>query len=283
MSERANLVKGPGFLPVLLLSLVTLMGAEAVCQDNVKPRILILFDTSGSMTFNIDESDTEDGGAPTWGDGSVDAYGSRYCCPGLGESRMRIAKDAMTQMIDSTGDIEFALMKFPQDYDASGTSGFSVQWYRNNQVSGDNDILRYEGLGADAADLVSGTWYDYSDYFLDGTYPDFAEDTYLCEEFPGDTDDYGDKIAEMKAWIDHHEFGVDTATDAESNVVHLPDTSTYESPVSLDFTEQELRADGGTPLGEAVHAAYRYLDAVKAADPVRRCFDIFLIVFILLY
>ncbi|MBN2527444.1 MAG: fibro-slime domain-containing protein [Deltaproteobacteria bacterium] len=278
MSEQKNGKFLQGLLFTGMLGALLLMGSDAWCQNTVKPRILILFDTSGSMTFDIDKNNLATGGTPTFGDGSGDPFGDRYCCSGLGESRLRIAKDAMTQMLDSTGDIDFALMKFPQDYEISGTDGFSVQWYRNNQHLEENDMLRYQGLGATDADLVNGMWYDYSSYFLDGVYPNFATDTFLCEEFPTDTDDYGDKVTELKAWFDNHEYGTDTGYNANSEVVQLPAASPFESPVVGDFTEQELRGDGGTPLGEAVHAAYVYLNSVMAQDPVSACRPYYLII-----
>ncbi|MBN2527424.1 MAG: fibro-slime domain-containing protein [Deltaproteobacteria bacterium] len=261
------------FLFGSVMALALTISFAARSQSTVKPRILILFDTSGSMTFDI-------GGSPTFGDGSRDIYADRYCCPGLGESRMRIAKDAITQMIDSTGDIEFALMKFPQAYDADGNPGFQVQWYVNNQSQGANDSLRYQGLGAGDTDEVTvGTdvYYDYAPYFISDSDSSFNQAFYLCEEFPDADDLYYEKIEELKAWFDHVEYDSDTSMDIDSNVFVAPLTSVYPSPYS-ELTEQELRGDGGTPLGEAVHAAYRYLAQVKAADPVSECRPYYLVI-----
>ena len=272
MSNEHKGRNGQKLLPALILGALMLMGTEAVSQSTVKPRILILFDTSGSMTFDINGNETR-------GDGSGDVYGDRYCCPGQGESRLRIAKDAITQMIDSTGDIEFALMKFPQQYDPVGDNGFRMQWYKYNQVAGEHDVLRYQGLGAGDTDVVydtdSDTYFDYGPYFITGT--DFNTQYYLCEEFPDTADDYAAKVDELKAWFDHTEYDTDTAYDADSDTYVVPLSSPFISPFS-DYTEQELRGDGGTPLGEAIHSAYRYLYDVIAADAKSACRPYYLIV-----
>jgi fibro-slime domain-containing protein len=272
MSNEHKGRNGQKLLPALILGALMLMGTEAVSQSTVKPRILILFDTSGSMTFDIDGNETR-------GDGSGDMYGDRYCCPGQGESRLRIAKDAITQMIDSTGDIEFALMKFPQQYDPVGDNGYEMQWYKYNQVAGEHDVLRYQGLGASDTDVVydtdSDTYFDYGPYFITDT--DFNTQYYLCEEFPDTADDYAVKVEELKAWFDHTEYDTDTAYDADSDTYVVPLSSPFISPFS-DYTEQELRGDGGTPLGEAIHSAYRYLYDVIAADTKSACRPYYLIV-----
>ncbi|MCP4676219.1 MAG: hypothetical protein GY854_12065, partial [Deltaproteobacteria bacterium] len=97
------------------LGLVTLWtGSAQAQQTQIKPSILLIFDTSGSMTWHIDTpTDSEGSGSwmGTYGDGSWDPWGSRFCCPGTGGSRLYIAKEAMRQMIFATGDIEFSLMK----------------------------------------------------------------------------------------------------------------------------------------------------------------------------
>ena len=73
--------------------------APSRADAQIKPRILILFDTSGSMAQKITPTQT-------WGDGSIDTWGTRQCCPGLGDSRLFIAKKAMRSMLYEAGDGE---------------------------------------------------------------------------------------------------------------------------------------------------------------------------------
>jgi len=238
-------------MAVVFLCLST-AALPAAAQDSAKARILILFDTSGSMTWAVDGSETN-------GDGSGDPWNSRFCCPGIGFSRLHIAKNAMTKMIDATGDIEFALMKFPQDYDPDQDFAVEAPWYKYNQEAGEVDLLRYQGLtGAFDAGL---NLYDYSAVFTDSR-------TYLCETFTAGNAD------EIKDWFDNHEYESDGT----------PSLSLYGSPFdepgTPDMTEQELRADGGTPLGEAINAAYDFMDDAKAADthPLAACRPWYLLV-----
>lgn len=254
---------------IAAIASVMMMTGVAHGQDAVKPRILILFDTSGSMTFDID-------GNATNGDGSADIFNSRFCCPGLGDSRLHIAKQAMTQMIDATGDIEFALMKFPQSYVEDQALGTSALWYSSNQVLGQNDILRYHGLGGGVGDSagefnVNGDdveLFYYDTYFGDPSLPSASREEYLCEDFAAGS-------MELKAWFDHKEY------DAAGAALTSP--YSFQSPfwvetTNEDITEQELRADGGTPLGEAVNAAYWYLKGVIAADPKKDCRPYYLVI-----
>ena len=134
MMSRSSVVLG--FCSLMLVSL-GFMPSNVSAQTQVKPRIVIIFDTSGSMLFDIDSTSA----IPTWGDGSWDPYGGRFCCPGVGNSRLFAAKEAIQQMIYATGDIEFSLMKFAQEY--STDSGWEYLYYQSNQVSGSDDVIRY--------------------------------------------------------------------------------------------------------------------------------------------
>ena len=122
--RKSDHIVGFNFINRRVLAAVTLLccvvlGNAASAQE-IKPRILILFDTSGSMARDIGVYDPALGynqANSTNGDGSGDVFDTSYqCCEGAGGSRMFIAKEAMREMILATGDIEFALMKFPQRY-----------------------------------------------------------------------------------------------------------------------------------------------------------------------
>ncbi|MCK9463254.1 MAG: MopE-related protein, partial [Proteobacteria bacterium] len=228
-----------GFSAVALFAALSFAPARADAQ--IKPRILILFDTSGSMTLNIS-------GAQTYGDGTTDPWDTRQCCPGYGDSRLFIAKKAMRSMLYEAGDIDFALMKFPQEYTAAFVSddAWRADWYGNNQEIGHRDILRYRGI----AGTGSAAPYNYT---AAGAFS--TQSNYLCEGF------VAENTPEIVAWMDNTEFLAEGT----------PKVSTFQGPVTGDYTEQELRGDGGTPLGEALEAARAYLIGVMNADPYRDC------------
>lgn len=70
-----------------------------------KPRVLVIFDTSGSMAFST--SDGDDCGNKYGG-------GWKLCS----DSRLGVAKAAMTQLVQNNTDIDFGLMRF--NYDQGG-------------------------------------------------------------------------------------------------------------------------------------------------------------------
>ncbi len=115
---------------------LALLGAMLLCASGawaqLKPRVLILIDTSGSMSWALG-STTE-----IRGDGSDDpfwrtpltaqnrnfSHGSDANGNGLyDDSRIYVVKEAFSQMIYMTGDIEFGLSEFPHSYQTDGTTG----------------------------------------------------------------------------------------------------------------------------------------------------------------
>ncbi|MEE2789865.1 MAG: hypothetical protein VX589_21165 [Myxococcota bacterium] len=96
------MTQGPGLRQILLgcLSLATLAGA-AVAQE-YRPRILVIFDTSGSMQQDAATS------MDTGGDGSL-----AYPTPGR-QPRIFVGKQALRDIIANTSEADFALMSYPQ-------------------------------------------------------------------------------------------------------------------------------------------------------------------------
>ena len=99
--------------------------------DEIRARLLIVFDTSGSMNFNTCAAEF------TGGDGSLECPGADVACgTGPGEcdatdcgnalpddSRMANVKIGMSNVIAAFGETEFALMRFfqrPEDFDCPG-------------------------------------------------------------------------------------------------------------------------------------------------------------------
>lgn len=108
------------------------------------PNVLIIFDTSGSMTFDtsgrsggegcIESGDG--GGCATGGDGSKDH-------PGLQPTtnRMYIAKAAIASVLQSIGGARYGLMRFHQR--ESSSASLDAYWYRDDR--GRVERLHYSG------------------------------------------------------------------------------------------------------------------------------------------
>ncbi len=83
------------------------------------PRVVVIFDTSGSMGVDVETGD------PTGGDNSP-AY------PGDGRiSRLYTAKEALRALVATTSEVEFALMRYPQR-EGAGINRGAVDGYQNN-------------------------------------------------------------------------------------------------------------------------------------------------------
>lgn len=240
------------FLSALLVVTVSVGARPVQAQNDIKPRILIVFDTSGSMAWDFDGDDT-------YGDGSIDNWGGgRSCCPGTGDSRMYAAKEAMVQMLNASGEIEFGLLKFSQAYSSSQVayswgSTFRSNQYYGNQVNNQWDMLRYGGMN-DFSDETEYLAVGFGDYASSGT--DLVYGRSVNTE---------NNRSEVVMWMDHHEYGDGTKEG---------DGSLFLGPAG-DNLEQELRADGSTPLGEALNAAEDYLtllrDPATGLDDFRSC------------
>ncbi|HCV05845.1 pilin biogenesis protein [Pseudoalteromonas sp. APAL1] len=87
---------------VIFSSMAHAEDIELYVNHNVKldekPRVLIVFDTSGSMAFSTSS-----------GFNCGFSYGRYILCP---DSRLGIAQDAITNLIDGNDDIDFGLMRF---------------------------------------------------------------------------------------------------------------------------------------------------------------------------
>jgi MYXO-CTERM domain-containing protein/uncharacterized repeat protein (TIGR01451 family) len=90
----------------------------AFTTTEVKPRMLIAFDTSGSMNWTTCASDF------TGGDGSAQCPGGDVACATCGgagcgdgkanDSRLFKVKDGITQVVDAFGEVDYGLMRFHQ-------------------------------------------------------------------------------------------------------------------------------------------------------------------------
>ncbi|MBW2261442.1 MAG: hypothetical protein JRG91_05650, partial [Deltaproteobacteria bacterium] len=184
------MMKRASFLIVAGIMVAGFLAAPLSAQaqgTQIKPYMMLVVDTSGSMAWDVS-------GTYTWGDGSSDYWtgGTTQCCEGLdtdgdglpNDSRLYLAKNALSLMVSASGDVLFGLTKFPQTFFA--TSPYNgADWYENNQNPGTgiNDRIRYDGL-------CSGT-------FAQTIVVPFAEDNSNA----------------ILDWMDHHEFINSTTPD----------------------------------------------------------------------
>ncbi len=165
MSHSAALRRfWPGLLALAALT------APAFAQE-VKPRILLIFDTSGSMGFDIES------GLSTGGDNSVEYPGNG------GISRLFVAKRVIRSIVETTAEVEFALMRYPQFEDVDLNNGIGREGF-NGYAGLDENPLNYEGS------CNGGTFQD----------PDFPLRPYaLAARFEPDNEN------RILAWIDNVE------------------------------------------------------------------------------
>ncbi len=120
----------------------------------IRPRFMILFDTSGSMAVDLD-------GIPTFGDGVAGpTEGLDTDCNGQrDDSRIFVAKEALKNMVLAFGDIEFGLTAFPRyaasniacnHVPSSGTYALAHQIQQNECA----DFPRPNGIDDDGDGLI---------------------------------------------------------------------------------------------------------------------------------
>jgi len=107
------------------------LATPAAAQD-VKPRILVIFDTSGSMGFDIES------GQPTGGDNSVEYPGNG------GISRLFVAKRVIRSIVETTAEVEFALLRYPQFEQEDLNNGIGREGFNGYQGLAESP-LNYEG------------------------------------------------------------------------------------------------------------------------------------------
>jgi len=240
--------------PLGVLAFACLLATDADAQQ-IKPRFLVLFDTSGSML--LDASGTQ-----TFGDGSAEHVGIDTDCDGIdgNDSRLWQAKNAVTSMIYAFGEVDFALGRFHQDQ-AAIPPGFqgpdpcsfvgccsyddprdNVGWECDNTcgvpvMSGDpgsdDPLVHYAGCCLVNASGV-----------CDAAGPVRAGANILVGFAPDNQD-------QILMWIDH----------AESNFVNDTTNGAY-----CGAGDCELRAIGPTPLGDSIASSTVYLGDVMTGD-----------------
>jgi hypothetical protein len=207
----------------------------AVSSTDLRPRLLFVIDTSGSMNFDVCGGELP---APRHfiGDGTTECpnnanYDPAVCPAGGTESRLSKVKEGMRDVIAGFGEAEYGLMRFRQAGVAppicpSGSSPTSRSW-------------GWQGGGA-------------------GERPDLDEDG-TCGRFNA-----GEVLVEFS--LDDNRYDLLEWMDNNDN---WPDAAV---PPGLDF---ELRGSGTTPLAGSLASSFVYLadpvTGVRTQDDQRDC------------
>jgi MYXO-CTERM domain-containing protein len=154
--------------------------AGAAGAQEYQPRILLVFDTSGSMSIDVASGDY------TFGDNSAEYPGSG------GESRLFVAENVITGIVSTTSEVRFALMRYPQ-----------VEGPGINDGVGRGAFESYEGLNQRPLNYAG---------YCAGTVEAQDADTPFSLLVPFREDNE----LEILSWMDHHEsFPADKELRAE--------------------------------------------------------------------
>mgnify|MGYP001032881717 CR=1 FL=1 len=232
----------------------------------VTPEVILIFDTSGSMSWDMN-------GCPTWGDGVVgrDAQGRDMNGDGLpNDSRLYITKEALRTVIqDTTFSFRWGLFKFLQDPDENAYGQYNQYldpYYYGSFYPTDycwpykyvNDYWHHYSLvyKSDSdwnADVVDGTWdsYDFKGHWVKIGY-ESATGTYAVDAL--------ERVVQPAEGIASH----------INSICGWIDNTTLGSP-------KELAATGGTPLPCALRGARYYFKDEIPTDNARWCRRYFVI------
>ena len=122
----------------LLTLLALALGLPGLASAQYEPRVLVIFDTSGSMLWDYQ------GEGDCWGDGSVRFPHRNGCDIG---SKMFHAKAALSEIIGEAADVEFGLMRYGQL--EPGDAGFgdlqSLVGAQYRDAGGNIQSINYDG------------------------------------------------------------------------------------------------------------------------------------------
>ncbi|MDI6840089.1 MAG: PilC/PilY family type IV pilus protein [bacterium] len=218
-------MKKLSFILALFLPMFLWAADEDLFIVTTEPDVLIILDTSGSMTCDM-------AGNYTWGDGSSDYPGRDTNGDGYpNDSRLYIMKNALLQVVDKHKGIRFGLLTYGQyknvnEPSRGGPGGGG--WYRTSPYKPSN--------------TQNIPWHGVDKYYNDYWPKSYPDSKYEVLRAPMGLAGDPAHIGQIKSWIDH-----------EQKV-------------------QELRADGGTPIGGALYWARQYYtQELIPKDPAKKC------------
>ncbi|MBU1238532.1 hypothetical protein KKF84_04895, partial [Myxococcota bacterium] len=249
-------------LITFFLSLFVTLGFVGVVPESraeeLDPAIYILVDTSGSMLMTIDGSQN------TYGDGSTEHPHVTGTV-----SRLYTAKEAITQIMNSYGEVRWGMARFQQN------SGHNYICMCHDEIPNNTaGCGGYGGLWSSYDECrLCDLYTDYPDYDLPGSHDRVCINYSggildgCIDPISGDPMTGADILVPVSAgsrstilsWIDHEETDVGEAG--------------YNSGLSPeDQPNPELRAVGGTPIGGSLSDLYNQLaNSDIGNDPLRGC------------
>jgi hypothetical protein len=264
---------GSGFPVALAVGLLGAIAAPAAAQS-LRPNILLVFDTSGSMQLD---------GASTWAGERVNEQAMSCTPPGVGKvSRITSLKAALREALAQVGTDEanFGLMSFPQLLDPTLTqppgAGDPSRGLNNfgcfqctSEACGTGPVGHYYldstvGLGcrissdplaslnATAAEPAYGPWFDSA--ISQALRVDLTKAAPGTKPLAADFDPLDANLPRIYQFIDNTE-----------NVGPVANAAA--------LTDPELHANGATPLGRSLFYSRLYFDNFinTTADPRRAC------------
>jgi hypothetical protein len=277
---------GGSLIPGLVLVVLAMAFAATPARAQVRPRIMVAFDTSGSMAVDLNDLPTFGDGVLTncttqsWGGqcGTNCTAGMDTNCDGLlNDSRIYIAKRALTDIVLAYGDVDWALSRFNQtqgvdvacrqvnNYECNPGTAF-VTSYGNPQCNSGGNCVRDWAAGMPAA-CRPGT----------GSLPRISNrrgpDFNVCTNYAG-TCTGGDILVgfpDLGPWSGmDNTYGILRWLDGqETNFVNTTTSANYCSHTTSG--DCELRPEGGTPLAGLLNATRTYIDPIRDADSLAMC------------
>ena len=241
----------------LAAAVALLIASPAAAQTAIKPRFVLLIDTSASMLWDPEARQT-------YGDGSTEHVGIDTNCDGIAgnDSRLFQAKNAASDTVASFGEVEFALARYAQ---VQSVTGF---WATSAQICGGgccfyDDLSDNTGSQCSAAPTACGSvpilntdspGGDRMVHYAGRTCADSARGADILVGFGAENQ------RQILMWLDHRE------TDYNNGVV-----SGNYCFAGGTFHDCELRGAGLTPLGYSLEDIRTYVGSVRAADLDASC------------
>jgi len=280
----------------LIAALLVAAFSPASASAQIAPRIAIAFDTSGSMALDLD-------GIPTFGDGvltNCTAGGSgEMCgtnctagidtnCDGLpNDSRMSIAKQAVSNTVLAFGDVDWMLARFPQTQ-GSGISCLEVNDFECNALGPYVTSYGNPQCNTGTAIPTGACPFDWPSLWPGACRPGSGGRPALRRHSGGSPSvctNYGGQCSIGASGGDvlvgfpdrgaysgmDNSYGILSWLDnAESNFVNSRTTANFCN-VASGVGDCELRPEGPTPLAGLLTSVGNYISPIRAADSASAC------------
>ncbi|MEY4582091.1 MAG: hypothetical protein RL701_6794, partial [Pseudomonadota bacterium] len=294
---RHSCIPSPFALATCLGTLLLVVSWHALASAQIKPRIVVGVDTSGSMIWDLSGKTTYGDGvgrralpedpAESVRDGVYYGCGTtagldRDCDGFPNDSRMAIAKDAIRKLVLGYGDVDWSLAKFRQIHALNkrcltynGSDKCDLQAYGNPQCNTgavDNvgcvdavPLLCRPGLSTTPSlrRLAAGNSTACVNYGFDVDSRNEEQSCLGADVLVGFTGlgafEQLDNRPALLRWIDQVETHFD------------PDISAGDFCRHASGGDCELRPGGSTPLGALVEASGQYALRVRADDTSAAC------------